>query len=85
MELLLPVLLIAVAGWFLLVRGMQRDLNHDEHQFLAPGVLLSREGLLPFRDYPLFHLPNLVFAYAALDRLTGWPVLPAKLLSICAS
>ncbi len=83
--ILIPALLILVVGWLLLVRGMQRDLNHDEHQFLAPGVLLSREGLLPFRDYPLFHLPNLVFAYAALDKLTGWPVFSAKLLSILAS
>ena len=64
---------------------MQRDLNHDEHQFLAPGVLLSREGLLPYRDFPLFHMPNLVFAYAALDRLTHSPLAAAKLLSVLAS
>lgn len=83
--ILIPAVIIAIISWLLLVRGMQRDLNHDEHQFLAPGVLLSREGLLPFRDYPLFHLPNLVFAYAALDKLTGWPILSAKLLSIASS
>ena len=64
---------------------MDRDLNHDEHQFLAPGALLSREGLLPYRDYPLFHLPNLVFLYAAGDRLTGSPILSAKLISFTSS
>jgi hypothetical protein len=72
-------------GALLFSRGMVRSLNHDEHQFLAPGALLSREGLLPYRDYPLFHLPNLVFAYAAMDRLTGDPILGPKLLSFLAS
>jgi hypothetical protein len=41
-------------------------LNHDEHQFVAPSVLLLREGLLPYRDYPFFHTPNLVFVFAPL-------------------
>ncbi|MHA3772063.1 hypothetical protein ACXR0O_11050 [Verrucomicrobiota bacterium sgz303538] len=85
LELLTPVLLVAVVAWLLFARGMQRDLNHDEHQFLAPGALLAREGLLPYRDYPLFHLPNLVFAYGAMDRLMGCSIASAKLLSIVAS
>lgn len=82
---LVPVLLVVVAAWFLFARGMQRDLNHDEHQFLAPGALLSREGLLPYRDYPLFHLPNLVFAYAGLDYVTGQLVFSAKAFSVAAT
>jgi hypothetical protein len=64
---------------------MDRDLNHDEHQFLAPAALLSREGLQPWRDYALFHLPNLVFAYAAADRMTGNIILGAKLVCFSAS
>ncbi len=64
---------------------MDRDLNHDEHQFLAPGALLSREGLLPYRDYPLFHVPNLVFIYGALDRLTGELLVSAKLVSVVST
>lgn len=81
-----PYAIVLIASWLLLTRGLERDLNHDEHQFIAPGALLSREGLLPYRDYPLFHLPNLVFAYAAMDRVTGGRLLlGAKLLSITAS
>ncbi|MDB6154076.1 MAG: hypothetical protein JWL90_2529 [Chthoniobacteraceae bacterium] len=64
---------------------MDRGLNHDEHQFLAPGALLANDSLLPFRDYPIFHLPNLTFVYAALDRLTGRPIFSAKLFSVCCS
>src|SRR3954467_15397053 len=64
---------------------MDSDLNPDEHQFIAPGVLISREGLLPYRDFPMFHLPNLAFAYAGLDRLTHQPILAAKVLSALSS
>ncbi len=76
---------LGIVAMLLFARGMDRDLNHDEHQFIAPGVLLSRSGLLPYRDYPLFHLPNLVFTYAALDRLTGRPLLSAKVFSVVCS
>lgn len=74
-----------VAGIFLFAHTVDRDLNHDEHQFIVPGALLAGEGALPYRDYPLFHLPNLVFAYAALDRLIGDPILAPKLLSFAGS
>ena len=78
---ILTCVTLALACAFVFFRAMDRDLNHDEHQFLAPAALLSREGLLPYRDYPLFHLPNLVFLYGALDRVTGRLLLSAKLLS----
>src|SRR3954464_4583635 len=74
-----------LVGLLLFLSAMDRDLNHDEHQFIAPGVLISREGLLPYRDFPMFHLPNLAFAYAGLDRLTHQPILSAKALSALSS
>jgi hypothetical protein len=77
--------LILVCGLLVFARAMDRDLNHDEHQFLAPAALLAREGYQPWRDYPLFHLPNLVFAYAAADRLTGDLIYGAKLLGVAAT
>ena len=78
-------LLLAIVCAGIFFRALDRDLNHDEHQFLAPAALLSREGLLPYRDYPLFHLPNLVLLYAALDRLTGELLLSAKLVSVAST
>lgn len=74
-----------LAGGLLFLAAMDRDLNHDEHQFIAPGVLISREGLLPYRDFPMFHLPNLAFVYAGLDRLAHQPVFSAKTLNTLAS
>ena len=79
------LLLATALSILLFARTVDRDLNHDEHQFLAPAALLSRDGLLPWRDYPVFHLPNLIFAYAALDRLTGDLVFGAKMVSFAAT
>jgi hypothetical protein len=64
---------------------MDRDLNHDEHQFLTPGALLTRQHVLPYRDYPLFHLPNLTYIYGSLLRVTDHYLLAAKVLSVLAS
>lgn len=77
---------IVLGAWVLIfARTVDRDLNHDEHQFLAPAALVGREGLQPWRDFPLYHLSNLVFAYAWADRLTGNLVLGAKLVNFAAS
>src|SRR2546423_3566203 len=62
----------------LFVRAMARELNHDEHQFIAPPALLLRAGLLPYRDYPFFHMPNLVFVFAALFSTTSHLLLAAR-------
>jgi 4-amino-4-deoxy-L-arabinose transferase-like glycosyltransferase len=65
-------------GIFLLIfaRSMYRPLDLDEHQFVAPPVLLVRQHARPYADYPYFHMPNLVYLYAGL---TGW--VPYKLLA----
>lgn len=69
----------------LFASAMSKNLNHDEHQFVAPAVALAKDGLQPYRDFPLFHLPNLVFIYAALFRLFEHPFLTARCFSVlCA-
>jgi hypothetical protein len=82
---LIAALFVIAAGGMLFLRSMSRDLNHDEHQFLAPPTLLLGEGLLPYRDYPLFHLPNLIFAYAAMGNFTDDVIDGGKILSVLAS
>jgi hypothetical protein len=78
-------LFLTVVLLLLFVGAMGRNLNHDEHQFLAPGAVLARDGALPYRDYPLFHLPNLVFVYAALDQIWDRPMMVARCFSaLCA-
>lgn len=70
----------------LFVRAMARELNHDEHQFVAPPVLLLRDGLLPYRDYPFFHMPNLVFVFAAIFATTAHLLLAARCFNtFCAA
>lgn len=72
--------LVLVAG-LLFLKAVNAGLNHDEQQFVAPSVLLARDGALPYRDFALLHMPNLVFAYAALDTLTPYHFLAARLFN----
>ena len=79
---------IVTALVFPIVLGvaMTKGLNHDEHQHIAAGALLAREGLLPYMDFPHFHTPYLAFIYAALFRVTDHLLLAARLFSaVCAS
>ena len=66
----------------LLGRGMNRPFNHDEHQFVTPAVLLTQGGLLPYRDYPYFHMPNQVYLYAALTWWTPYKLLVARIVQV---
>lgn len=69
----------------LLNLGMEKPLDHDEHQFVASAALYARDGLLPYRDYPYFHQPYLVFIYAAIFQISDRLLFSARLFSIfCA-
>jgi 4-amino-4-deoxy-L-arabinose transferase-like glycosyltransferase len=72
---------------FILVWGlnMRRGLNHDEHQFVAGAALLARDGLLPYRDFPYFHVPTLSFVYAFLFQVNDYLLLTARVFSIVCS
>lgn len=63
-------------------RAMTRSFNHDEHQFVTPAVLLTQDGLLPYRDYPYFHMPNQVYLYAALTWWTPYKLLVARIIQV---
>lgn len=65
--------------------GMTKGLNHDEHQHVAAGALVAREGLIPYRDFPYFHTPYLPFAYAAIFRTSDHLLTGARLLSILSA
>jgi hypothetical protein len=65
---------------------MHHELSHDEHQFVASAVLLAKHHLVPYRDFPFFHTPNLLFAYAVLFNFTSRLLLAARLFSAaCAA
>lgn len=76
------VLLLLVVGVVLAGVALPREVDHDEHQFVASGVLLARFGLLPYRDYPYFHLPNLVYLYGLVDLVAASPLLAGRLVSL---
>ena len=62
--------------------NMRRGLNHDEYQFVASGQLMATTGLLPYRDFPYFHVPGLSLLYAGLFQFTPRLLLSARLFSV---
>lgn len=75
MKAALSAVLALIALVLIFAKSTEAWISHDEDQFLAPGLLTARDGLVPYRDYPLFHVPNLVI-------LNGWlaMVSPSKIL-----
>ncbi len=71
--------LLVLAALF--ARSMSRFFDLDEHQFTAPGVLLQ-DGLLPYADYPYFHMPNLIYIYGGLMSVTSYKLFAARLVSV---
>ena len=82
-RVLLAALLVLPATFTL---SMGKGLTHDEQQHLAAGALLAQESLLPYRDFPDFHTPHLVFVYGALFRSGSYFLLKARVFSaVCAA
>lgn len=78
---------LALAAVLVVLTGMamRKDINHDEHQFVAAGALIAREGLLPYVDFPYFHVPGLAYVYAVLFGVTDRLLLAARGLAVAAS
>ncbi|HEX4083580.1 MAG TPA: glycosyltransferase family 39 protein [Chthoniobacteraceae bacterium] len=81
---------VATGALFLLLlalmlsMGLRRGVNHDESQHLAAGAVLAHSFLLPYRDFPYFHMPYLVFMYGALFSVSRSLLLAARILNVAA-
>ncbi len=75
------VLFIAL---FVLLLGinLRRELNHDEHQFIASAALIARAGLTPYADFPYFHVPLLSYLYALLFAAFDSLLLSSRIASV---
>src|ERR1043166_3600793 len=65
---------------YMFAKAMDWEIHQDEHQFIATGVICAEHGLRPYKDFALFHMPNLVFIYGALDKFFAYKALPARVL-----
>jgi hypothetical protein len=74
-------LFLGVLALLIFHKAMLDGLNHDEQQFVAPPVLVAKEGAVPYRDFALLHMPHLVYVYALLDRFTSWHLMAARVFS----
>jgi len=73
---------LGLALALLFAYAMVQGLNHDEEQFISAGWLLSTHGLLPYRDYPYFHMPLLVLIYGAIFSCTDYLLFSARTASV---
>src|SRR5438067_5486307 len=81
LRLTVVVALSVAALAYIFAKAMEWEIHQDEHQFIAPGALWAQRGLLPYKDFPLFHMPDLVFIYGALDKIFAYKALAARVLS----
>src|SRR5947209_5849539 len=79
------LIFVASVGLLQFAHAMQLPLDHDENQFVASGWLIAHAGLLPYRDFPYFHLPYLSLVYALVFQFTTYPLFAARLISLAAS
>lgn len=85
--LYITLLALLLFGALLVIfdHAMLKGYFRDENQFIASGKLLQDEGLLPYQDYPYFHMPNLTFIYALIYQVTDFTLLGARSFSVlCA-
>ena len=79
----------ALAGFvFLLLfaRSMARELDIDEQVFIASAILVERDGLLPYEDFPYYHMPTQVYLYALLTHYSPYKLLAIRTLTtVCGT
>lgn len=65
---------------------ISKELSRDEHQHVAAGALLVRDSLIPYKDYPFFHMPSLPFIYGGIFTFCDHLLFSARLFSaLCAT
>jgi len=84
-DFLVFFLVAAIALPIVLGLGMTKGLSHDEHQHVAAGALIAREGLMPYRDFPHFHTPYLACVYAGIFRFCDHLLLSARMVSVLSA
>ncbi len=82
LSILVLLLFLGFSTVYIFSRAMNMGYNHDEDQFIASASLLARQGLLPYLDYPYFHMPNLVFIYALLYQVVSTLLLWTRVFSV---
>ena len=80
------ILVFVAAGVLVFAKSMAKEMNSDEHPFIATAVLWSRNGLLPYRDFHYNHLPTLLMIFGLLFKGTDHLLLAARGFNcVCAA
>lgn len=85
----LKKILISAGIWIavlviLFAKSMFRSFDHDENMYVTAAVMLSK-GLIPYRDFPYTHLPNLLFIYLPFVSIFKEKLFITRLINVVAS
>ena len=64
--------------------SMQNATDHDDNPYIAAAKVTAEEGLIPYRDYRLIHMPYYVFVYALIFKFTSSVTLVMRIISFLA-
>lgn len=80
----LVIILFAYIFQAAFVRSMYNYTDHDDNPYIAGAKITHEEGLLPYKDYRLIHMPYYVFAYSAILKLTPSLTFTARIISLAS-
>ncbi|QOV87551.1 hypothetical protein [Humisphaera borealis] len=80
------LLAFAIALPLVFAKSMAKDVNSDEHPYVAAATLWSRYGLTPYQDFHYNHLPTQLLIHGLLYKLTDHLLLASRAFScLCAA
>jgi len=72
--LLYKALVVILFAYLLLTtfaNSMQSTADHDDNPYIAAAKITAEEGLLPYKDYRVIHMPYYVFVYSLIFKFTS--------------
>lgn len=83
-KLLYKALVVILFAYLLLtifVNSMQSTADHDDNPYIAAAKITAEEGLLPYKDYRVIHMPYYVFVYSLIFKFTSTLTPLTKIIS----
>jgi len=84
LHVLIATVVLAYAFMLSLWFALTGSIDHDEHLFMSGASLMANEGLLPYRDFAYFHMPNLAYVYALFSHCSQPFLLARIFVGLCA-
>jgi 4-amino-4-deoxy-L-arabinose transferase-like glycosyltransferase len=84
LHVVIATVVLAYAMMLSLWYPLTGSIDHDENLFMTSAYLVAHEGLHPYHDFAYFHMPNLVYVYAAFSHFSQPFLLARIFVGLCA-